>query len=175
MRLYNTLTGTTEAFTPLVAGRLGIYVCGVTPYSESHIGHAMSAIVYDVLVRYLRWRGHQVTFVSNYTDVDDKLIDRGATMGLDPLELANRNIAQWEAEQERLGLLKPDVRPRVSTEIANIIAMTEEIVRHGFGYVTPSGDVYFRVRAKADYGKLSHRNIEDLRTGTRFEPGEEKE
>jgi len=175
VRLQNTLTGEVEELIPVVPGQVGIYVCGVTPYDAAHVGHAMSLIVYDVLVRYLRWRGLQVTFVSNYTDVDDKLIERGAALGIDPLELANRNIAQWEDEQVRLGLLKPDVRPRVSLEIEPIIEMTREIVANGFGYVTPSGDVYFRVRAKADYGKLSHRNIEDLRTGTRFEPGEEKE
>ena len=180
MRLHNTLTGEVEELRPVTPGSVGIYVCGVTPYDAAHVGHAMSLIVYDVLVRYLRWSGNpagglQVTFVSNYTDVDDKLIDRGAALGLDPLELANRNIAQWEDEQERLGLLRPDVRPRVSLEIDPIRAMTEQIVANGFGYVTPSGDVYFRVRAKRDYGKLSHRNIEELRTGTRFEPGEEKE
>jgi cysteinyl-tRNA synthetase len=171
MRLYNTLTGTTEAFTPLVAGRLGIYVCGVTPYSESHIGHAMSAIVYDVLVRYLRWRGNSfggldVTYVSNYTDVDDKLIVRGHELGIDPLDLADQNIAQWEAEQAALGLTPPDVRPRVTREIASIIALTERLVANGHAYATPAGDVYFRVRADEDYGKLSHRNIEDLRSGT---------
>ena len=175
MRLQNTLTGALEALVPVHDGKVGIYVCGVTPYDSAHVGHAMSLIVYDVLVRYLRWRGLEVTYVSNYTDVDDKLIDRGAMLGVDPLELANQNIAQWEDEQTRLGLMKPDVRPRVTQEIGPIIAMTQEIVDHGYGYVTPSGDVYYRVRAKADYGKLSHRNIEDLRTGTRFEPGEEKE
>ena len=180
MRLHDTMSGSLRELTPVQPGRIGIYVCGVTPYDAAHVGHAMSLIVYDVLVRYLRWSGNptgglQVTFVSNYTDVDDKLIDRGAALGLDPLELANRNIAQWEDEQERLGLLRPDVRPRVSLEIDPIRAMTEQIVANGFGYVTPSGDVYFRVRAKRDYGKLSHRNIEELRTGTRFEPGEEKE
>src|SRR4029079_3806403 len=100
---------------------------------------------------------------------------RGAQMGVDPLDLANQNIAQWEDEQTRLGLLKPDARPGETQEIAPIIEMTQQIVDHGYGYVTPSGDVYYRVRAKDDYGKLSHRNIEDLRTGTRFEPGEEKE
>ena len=175
MRLQNTLTGEIEELVPVVPGEIGIYVCGVTPYDSAHVGHAMSLIVYDVLVRYLRWRGLRVTFVSNYTDVDDKLIERGAALGIDPLELANRNIAQWEDEQERLGLLKPDVRPRVSTHIEEIKTMIEEIVANGFGYATPSGDVYFHVDRKADYGKLSHRNIEDLRTGTRFEPGEEKE
>ncbi len=175
MRLQNTMTGALEELVPVTPGKVGIYVCGVTPYDSAHVGHAMSLIVYDVLVRYLRWRGLEVTFVSNYTDVDDKLIDRGAAMGIDPLDLANTNIAQWEDEQERLGLLKPDVRPRVSLEIENIVGMTKEIVDNGFGYVTASGDVYFRVRAKDDYGKLSHRNIDDLRTGTRFEPGDEKE
>ena len=175
MRLQNTLTGQLEELVPVHYGKVGIYVCGVTPYDSAHVGHAMSLIVYDVLVRYLRWRGLDVTYVSNYTDVDDKLIDRGAALGIDPLELANQNIAQWEDEQGRLGLLKPDVRPRVSTEIENIVGMTQEIIANGFAYVTPSGDVYFRVRAKADYGKLSGRNIEDLRTGTRFEPGDEKE
>src|SRR5205823_2446827 len=107
--------------------------------------------------------------------VDDKLIDRGAELGIDPLALAQQNIDAWEDEQDRLGLLKPDVRPRVTQEIGPIVEMTQQIVAHGYGYATPSGDVYYRVRAKWDYGKLSHRNIEELRTGTRFEPGEEKE
>ncbi|MCC6238046.1 MAG: cysteine--tRNA ligase [Dehalococcoidia bacterium] len=165
---------------PLRAGHIGLYVCGVTPYSASHIGHAMSAIVYDVLVRYLRWPGnraggYEVTYVSNYTDVDDKLIDRGAELGIDPLALANANIEQWEREQAALGLLPPDVRPRVSTEIPAIVALIERIIAHGHAYSTPAGNVYFRVQSKADYGKLSHRSIEQLRTGTRFEPGEDKE
>lgn len=180
MRLYNTLTSTVDEFTPMQAGRVGIYVCGVTPYSESHIGHAMSAIVYDVLVRYLRWGGNsfggmQVTYVSNYTDVDDKLIVRGHELGIDPLELADQNIAQWEAEQAQLGLIPPDVRPRVTREIEAILSLTEQLIANGAAYSTPAGDVYFRVRSDDDYGKLSHRNIEELRAGTRFEPGDEKE
>ncbi|MEZ4501830.1 MAG: cysteine--tRNA ligase [Dehalococcoidia bacterium] len=180
MRLTNTLTGRIDTLEPLEAGRIGIYVCGVTPYAPSHIGHATSLIVYDALVRYLRWPGnaaggYEVTFVSNYTDVDDRLIDRGHELNQDPLDLANENIARWEQEQEALGLLPPDVRPRVSTEIPAIIALIERIIEAGHAYVTPAGDVYFRVRSKADYGKLSHRNIDELRSGTRFEPGEDKE
>ncbi len=180
MRLQNTLTGALEELIPVTPGRIGLYVCGVTPYDSAHVGHAMSLMVYDVLVRYLRWRGnpaggHEVTFVSNYTDVDDKLIDRAAQQGRDPLELANANIEQWEQEQQALGLTLPDVRPRVTQEIDNIIGMIEEIVANGLAYVTAGGDVYYRVREKADYGKLSHRNIDDLRSGTRFEPGETKE
>jgi cysteinyl-tRNA synthetase len=180
VKLTNTLSGKLEQLEPLEPGLVRIYVCGVTPYSQSHIGHAMSAIVYDVLVRYLRWSGNpagglEVRYVTNYTDVDDKLIERGRDLERDPLELARANIEQWELEQRALGLLEPDVRPRVTEEIPAIIALIERIVAAGHAYATPSGDVYFRVRSKPDYGKLSHRNIEQLRTGTRFEPGEGKE
>ena len=111
----------------------------------------------------------------SYTDVDDKLIVRGHELGIDPLALADQNIAQWEAEQAALGLTPPDVRPRVTREIDSILALTQRLVDNGHAYATPAGDVYFRVRADEDYGKLSHRNIEELRSGTRFEPGEEKE
>jgi cysteinyl-tRNA synthetase len=179
MQIMNTLSSHLD---PLEApgGAVGIYVCGVTPYDVAHVGHAMSLIVYDVLVRYLRWPGNprgglRVTYVSNYTDVDDKLIARAAELERDPIELARANIDVWEGEQRALGLLAPDVRPRVTQEIPGIIATIEAIVANGFGYATPDGDVYFRVRAKSDYGKLSHRNIDDLRSGTRFEPGEGKE
>ncbi|MEX2228296.1 MAG: cysteine--tRNA ligase [Dehalococcoidia bacterium] len=179
MQISNTLTGCLDALAA-PDGHVGIYVCGVTPYDVAHVGHAMSLIVYDVLVRYLRWPGNprgglRVTYVSNYTDVDDKLIARAAELGRDPIELARANIEVWEAEQRALGLLTPDVRPRVTQEIPAIIATIEAIVGRGMAYVTAEGDVYFRVRASADYGKLSHRNIDELRTGTRFEPGEGKE
>jgi cysteinyl-tRNA synthetase len=135
----------------------------------------MNAIVYDVLVRYLRWKGLDVTFVSNYTDVDDKLIDRAHELNVEPLDLANQNIAQWEDEQRALKLTFPDVRPRVTTHIEAIVALVQRLIDNGHAYATASGDVYFRVRSDDDYGKLSHRNIEELRTGTRFEPGEDKE
>ena len=180
MKLTNTLGGEIEQLRPPAAGTLGIYVCGVTPYAESHIGHAMSAIVYDVLVRYLRWRGnpnggYAVTYVSNYTDVDDKVIERGRELGRDPLELAQENIEQWEQEQRQLNLLEPDGRPRVSREIEAIVALIERIIDHDHAYATAEGNVYFRVRSKDDYGKLSHRDVEQLLTGTRFEPGDDKE
>jgi len=174
VRLHDTLSGATREL-PEPPGAVGIYVCGVTPYSESHIGHAMSAIVYDVLVRFLRWRGNAVTFVSNYTDIDDKIIDRARQEGITPGALARRNIDQWEGEQRRLNLTWPDQRPRVTTHIAPIIELIELIIANGHGYATPAGSVYFRVRSKADYGKLSRRSIADLRSGTRFEPGADKE
>ena len=180
MRLTNTLSGAVEELEPLESGKIGIYVCGVTPYAGSHIGHAMYAIVYDVLVRYLRWPGNRaggfdVTYVSNYTDVDDKIIERGHEKGRDPLELAQEHIDQWEREQTALGLLAPDVRPRVTEEIEAIVALIERIIEHDHAYATPQGNVYYRVRSKLDYGKLSRRDIDQLLTGTRFEPGEDKE
>ena len=180
MRLTNTLTGELAELEPVVPGRVGLYVCGVTPYAESHVGHAMAAIIYDVLVRYLRWPanpagGYDVTYVSNYTDIDDNVIARAAELGRDPLELVAENIDVWEEQQRALQLTFPDVRPRVTEHIETIVAAVEQIVARGFGYATDAGDVYFRVRAKDDYGKLSHRDIEQLRSGTRADPGEGKE
>lgn len=180
MRLLDTLTNKLREVDPVQDGSIGIYVCGVTPYAEAHVGHAMSLIVYDVLVRYLRWegnsaRGYIVTFVTNYTDVDDKLIERATELNCDPLELASENIDRWEREQIELGIVPPDKRPRVTGEIETITSTIEQIIRQGYAYCTAAGDVYYRVQAKNDYGKLSHREIENLRMGTRGEPGDDKE
>jgi len=180
MKLMDTLTHEVREIEPLQPGSIGIYVCGVTPYADAHVGHAMSLIVYDVLVRYLRWDGNPVggyivTFVTNYTDVDDKLIDRAAELNRNALELATENIERWETEQIELGIALPNERPRVTCEIETITATIERIIENGYAYVTASGDVYYRVRLKDDYGKLSHRNIEELRSGTRGEPGADKE
>ena len=180
MRLASTLTGRAEELRPPPGGRVGVYVCGVTPYAESHAGHAMAAIVYDVLVRYLRWPGnpaggHEVRFVSNYTDIDDNVIERAAELGRDPLELAAEQIGVWEEQQRALNLVFPDVRPRVTGHIDTIAEAIAAIVERGYGYATPAGDVYFRVRAKPDYGKLSRRDVDRLRVGVRLEPGEGKE
>ncbi len=168
MKIQNTLKGEQNEVTE-GKGPIGIYVCGVTPYDSAHVGHAMSLMVYDVLIRYLRWSGQEVTFVSNYTDVDDKLIDRAKALSIDPIDLANQNISQWEEEQARLGLLKPDVRPRVTTEIDTIIGMISEIVANGMAYVTRSGDVYYSVRKNTQYGKLSRRRVDELRTSDESE------
>ena len=163
MKIQNTLKGER---TELAQGGdpIGVYVCGVTPYDNAHVGHAMSLMVYDVLIRYLRWSGQEVNFISNYTDIDDKLIDRAKTLSIDPIELANQNISQWEEEQVRLGLLKPDVRPRVTTEINTIIDMIAEIVANEMAYVTEFGDVYYSVRKNSHYGKLSRRRVDELKS-----------
>jgi cysteinyl-tRNA synthetase len=176
MKISNTLTGSKSSL-KLIPGKnaIGIYVCGVTPYDSAHVGHAMSLMVYDVLIRYLRWCDYEVNFVSNYTDVDDKLIDRARELSIEPLELANRNIQEWEEEQKALGLLVPDVRPRVTQEIESIIEMIQEIIDHGLAYSTGDGDVYYRVRLNSDYGKLSHRRIDDLISVSRSEVDSTKE
>ena len=180
MRLVSTLTGRAEELRPPPGGRVGVYVCGVTPYAESHAGHALAAIVYDVLVRYLRWPGnhaggHEVRYVSNYTDIDDNVIGRAAELGLDPLALAAEHIGAWEEQQRALNLVFPDERPRVTGHIDTIAEAIAAIVERGYGYATAAGDVYFRVRAAGDYGKLSRRDIGQLRAGARLEPGEDKE
>ena len=180
MKLMDTMRHELVELEPVTPGAVGIYVCGVTPYAEAHVGHAMSLIVYDVLVRYLRWPGnpaggYEVTFVTNYTDVDDKLIERAAELGRDALKLASENIELWEREQLLLGIEPPTHRPRVTSEMEQIVETIQRIIDAGYAYVTAAGDVYYRVQAKADYGKLSHRNIEELRSGTRGEPGEGKE
>ena len=181
MRLTNTLTGRAEELRPPPdGGPIGVYVCGVTPYEECHFGHAQSAIVFDALVRYLRWPGNRagglaVAYVSNYTDVDDKIIARAAELGRDPGELADGQIALWEEQQRALNLLAPDVRPRVTEHVDAIVEAVAAIVAAGYGYATAAGDVYYRVRAMDGYGKLSHRSLGALRAGTRGEPGEGKE
>ncbi|MYH41768.1 MAG: cysteine--tRNA ligase [Chloroflexi bacterium] len=176
MRLRSTLSGSVEAVAP-ENGRIGVYVCGVTPYTESHIGHAMSLLVYGVLIRYLRWRhpGVEIRYVSNYTDVDDKIIERALELGRDPASLAQQNIDLWEAQQAALGILAPDVRPRVTTEIDAIVAAIGRIIENGHAYAVPGAGVYFRVRSLPGYGKLSHRPLDEMRAGTREEPGHGKE
>ena len=130
MRLTNTLSGAVETFRPLEDGRVGIYVCGVTPYEESHFGHAQYAIIFDAFVRYLRWEGSpgggaEVTYVSNYTDIDDKVIDRAAELGRDPLDLVNEQIDLWERQQRALNVQQPDVRPAQAElrELAGVLGM----------------------------------------------------
>ncbi len=176
MRLRSTLSGSVEEVVP-EQGRIGVYVCGVTPYTESHIGHAMSLLVYGVLIRYLRWRHAdvEVRYVSNYTDVDDKIIERALELGEDPAALAQQNIDLWEAQQAALGILAPDVRPRVTTEIDGIVGAIGRILGNGHAYAVPGVGVYFRVRSLPGYGKLSHRTLDEMRAGTREEPGREKE
>jgi cysteinyl-tRNA synthetase len=175
MRLYNTLGRAKQDFAPVNGNAVSIYVCGITAYDLCHIGHARSAVVFDVLVRYLRHKGLGVTFVRNFTDVDDKIIKRAGEMGLSSKDVAERFIAEFYVDMDALGVLRADVEPKCTEHIEEMLALTQKLIDTGHAYATPSGDVYFRVRSFPEYGKLSGRNVEELQAGARVEPGEQKE
>jgi len=175
MRLYNSLGRAKQDFAPVRGNAVSIYVCGITAYDLCHIGHARSAVVFDALVRYLRHKGHDVTFVRNFTDVDDKIIKRAAELGLSARDVAERYIAEFYVDMDALGVLRADVEPKCTEHIGEMIALTGKLIAKGHAYATLMGDVYFKVRSFADYGKLSGRNIEDLQSGARVEPGEQKQ
>ncbi len=151
-----------------------MYVCGVTPYDESHIGHAMSYIIFDVIQRYLKFRGYKVKYVQNITDIDDKLIDRANRLGTTVSELAQRYIDSYFEDMDALNIERADIYPRAIEEIPKIIEVVQGLINKGLAYLA-GGSVYFRVRQVADYGKLSHRNLESMMSGVRIAPGEEKE
>jgi cysteinyl-tRNA synthetase len=173
IRLYNTATKNREDFKPLREGEAGIYVCGVTVYDLCHIGHARSAIVFDVLVRYLRARGLKVTYVRNFTDVDDKIIQRANEAGKDPLALAGEYIEAFYEDMDKLGIVRPDHEPRATQHINGMIDMIKVLVDKGFAYVE-GGDVYYSVEKLPDYGVLSGRKLEDMKAGSRIEVDERK-
>ncbi len=175
MQLYNTLTRRKEAFTPATAGRINMYVCGITAYDYCHIGHARSALVFDVLVRYLRHKGLDVTFVRNFTDVDDKIINRANAEHRDWKEVAETYMHAFHEDMDRLGVLRASAEPRATDYIKEMQALCARLIQDGKAYATPSGDVYFRVRSYPPYGKLSGRTLDELQAGARVAPGEEKE
>ena len=175
MQLYNTLNRRKEEFTPAKPGKVGLYLCGITAYDYCHIGHARSAVVFDVLVRYLEHIGNKVTCIRNFTDVDDKIITRANKEGVSSEQIAERFIAAFYEDMDRLGVRRASVEPKATEYIDEMIAMCEALIAKGHAYAVPSGDVYFRVRSFDSYGKLSGRSIDDLRIGARIAPGEEKE
>ena len=173
----NTLTGKKEPLKLLepASKHVGIYACGVTVYDDCHIGHAMQAIYFDIIRAYLKYCGYNVTYVRNYTDVDDKIINRAKDRGMSPAKLAADMIAGSERDMKAIGVLPADFEPKVSENIPEITAMIETLIKNGYAYATPSGDVYYRVRKKSDYGKLSNRKPDELRSGTRDIVAGEKE
>jgi len=174
LEIYNTLTNEKEPFVPIEDKKVKMYVCGVTVYDDIHMGHARSIITFDMIARYLRYRGYQVTHVTNFTDVDDKIIDRAAEMGLEPLELSQMYIDHYFEDVEQLGVKKADLYPKASESIVDIIEMVKRIVQEGNGYATSDGSVYLSVENFADYGKLSGNNLEDLSAGARVSVEEDK-
>ena len=167
IRITNTLTGKKEVFKPLEENHVKMYACGVTVYDHCHIGHAMQAIYFDVIRNYLEFVGNKVTYVRNYTDVDDKIINKANELGMNPIELSESIIASSEEDMKSIGVKPATHEPKVSECIPEIIEMIEVLIDKGAAYATESGDVYYRVRKKNDYGKLSNRNPDDLRSGTR--------
>ena len=174
LQIHNSMTGRKEAFTPIQPGRVGMYVCGITVYDFCHIGHARMLVVFDLVRRYLVWRGYAVDFVRNITDIDDKIIRRAAE-NREPIEqLTARFIAAMHEDCAALGVLPPDHEPRATGHIAGIIAMIERLIQRGYAYVAPNGDVMYAVTRFAEYGRLSGKRIEDLRAGARVEVDEAK-
>jgi len=173
MKLSDTLTGEKREFAP-ASDVVKIYVCGVTPYSASHVGHAMSYIVFDVLHRYLEYRGYRVHRVQNFTDIDDKLIDRAQQQGTTVEALALQFIDEYFADMRALNVREADEYPRATQEVPKIIEVIGGLIDKDFAYPS-NGDVYFRVTKDPNYGKLSHRSIDSMRAGARVEPGVEKE
>ncbi len=175
MQIYNSMTRRKETFEPVTPGKVNMYVCGITAYDLCHIGHARSAVVFDVLARYLRRGGFDLFFARNFTDVDDKIINKANQEGISSQEVAEKYITAFYEDMDRLGVLRADLEPRATEHIGDMIAICLKLIESGKAYATPSGDVYFRVRSFSEYGKLSGRNIDDMRAGARVAPGEEKE
>ena len=174
LRVYNTLTRKKEDFQTLEPNVVKMYVCGPTVYSDAHIGHAMSAIVFDVVRRYLEYRGYQVKHVMNFTDVDDKIINRANALGVDPYQLAESYIQAFRKHLADLNILPATLNPRATQDMPHIIQMIRELGESGYAYEA-DGDVYFRVTKDKDYGKLSGRKLDDMQVGARIGVDERKE
>lgn len=166
LRIYNTLTNQKEAFTPLRPGRVHMYVCGITAYDVCHVGHARSALVFDAIYRYLRYRGYEVVFVRNFTDVDDKIIMRAQDEGTDSETIAERYIKAFYDDMDRLGVERPTHEPRATEFIPQMIELVQRLIEMGYAY-SAGGDVYFAVKTFSDYGKLSKRSLDELMAGAR--------
>jgi cysteinyl-tRNA synthetase len=171
--LHNTLSGRPEPLTPIVPGAVGLYVCGVTVYDRCHVGHARSLVFFDTVVRYLRFAGYQVRFVRNITDIDDKIIKRAQEETIPSEELASRYIGTFRADVAALGCLQPDIEPRATDHIPEMLELIAALEKRGLAYAA-AGDVYCSVNKIADYGKLSKRKLDELIAGARVEVGERK-
>jgi len=173
MKLYNTLSGKKEDFIPVTPGQVQMYVCGITVYDHCHIGHARSAIVFDIMRRYLTYRGYKVTFVKNFTDIDDKIINRAKQEGIAWNEVSEKYIAEYYQDMDHLGVGRADIEPKATEHIQEIIEITKGLVDKGYAYAV-DGDVYFQIEKFSDYGKLSKRDLADMIAGSRVDVNERK-
>ncbi|MGE4497123.1 MAG: cysteine--tRNA ligase [Deferribacterales bacterium] len=174
LRVFNTLKKEKENFQPVHGKKVGMYVCGVTVYDLCHIGHARSAVVFDVIRRYLAFSGYDVTFVKNFTDIDDKIIKRSNESGTEWRELTRTYMEAHDADMDSLNVKRPDKAPKATDFIPEMIAMCENLIAKGHAYVS-DGDVYYRVESFSEYGKLSHRRLDEMTAGARVEVNERKE
>ncbi len=175
LQIYNTLTRRKEAFAPIEPGRVRMYVCGMTVYDYCHLGHARVMVAFDVITRYLRHRGYDVTYVRNVTDIDDKILRRADENGESISSLTERMIAAMHEDEARLAVLPPDQEPRATRHIDDILSMIETLIAKGYAYAADNGDVYYRVRRFEGYGKLNNRDLDEMRSGARVEVDEHKE
>lgn len=169
LKIYNSFTRSKEAFKPITPNQVKMYVCGITVYDYCHIGHARSMVAFDMVVRYLRWMGWEVTFVRNITDIDDKIIQRANENGEAIDELTKRFISAMHEDQDALGLLSPDFEPPATKHLDDIIQMVQDLIANGSAYVGKNGDVFFDVRKFKAYGALSNRDVDDMRSGARVD------
>jgi cysteinyl-tRNA synthetase len=174
LRIHNDLSGKKEEFVPIEPGKVRMYVCGMTVYDLCHLGHARVMVVFDVVYRFLKALGYDVTYVRNITDIDDKIIKRANENGEPFLELTNRFISAMHEDSSALGVEQPSEEPRATDHMARIITMIETLIVRGHAYEADNGDVYYAVDSFPEYGKLSGKSVEDLRAGARVEPGEGK-
>ena len=168
LSIYNTLSKTKDVFTPLEGNQVRMYVCGMTVYDYCHIGHARVMVAFDVISRWLRFRGYDLTYVRNITDIDDKIIRRANENGESFQALTGRMIAAMHEDEQRLNVLRPDQEPKASDHIDGMHAMIQTLIDKGYAYAPGNGDVYYRVGKFEGYGKLSRRKIDDLKIGARI-------
>ena len=173
LQVYNTLTKRKEEFIPKEEGRVKMYVCGPTTYNFIHLGNARPLVVFDTIRRYLEYIGYKVTYIQNFTDVDDKIINRAREEGIEPLQLAAKYIEEYFQDADSLNVKRADVHPKVSDHMNDIINFIKKLMEKGYAYEV-DGDVYFSVRQFSDYGKLSGRSLDDLQAGARVEVDQRK-
>jgi cysteinyl-tRNA synthetase len=173
LKIYNSLSREFEDFKPIEEKKVKMYVCGMTVYSDAHIGHARTYFAFDLIRRYLEYKGYKILYVQNITDVDDKIINAANKEGIDALEYSKRFAARCLNDLDNLGIRRADLYPKASETISDMIKMIQDIIQKGYAYVS-NGDVYFSVEKFKNYGKLSGQKIDDMKTGARIEPGEQK-
>ena len=174
LKIYNTLTKSKQEFKPIEPGKIGMYVCGVTVYDLCHIGHARTFVNFDVIVRYLRYSGYEVKYVRNITDIDDKIIKRANERGISAKDLAEQFIVEMHKDLDALNIKRPDIEPRATDNIKEIISIVQKLIDNKNAYVSDNGDVVFDINSFKEYGRLSGQKLDELQAGARIEVAKSK-